>query len=261
MTKPKFLGGLDFCDIELFNLALLAHQGWRLLQQPDTLNVRILKAVYYSQTDFLNAELGSHPSNIWRAVIDGIDALKQGLIRRIGTGFETHAWNDNWIAHDGSLRPYACLVDDPEPPQTVAGFIDQSTRQWNLEKLNTYFLPMDSEVIQSIPISLRVQPDFWAWHYERKGVFSVRSAYRMLACTKEKREAWLDEAATRSNHGATEASYTKLWQIRVPAKLRIILWRLAKQSLSTADVLHHRNIAPASVCDLWGGRFVAPFTT
>jgi hypothetical protein len=125
-------------------------------------------------------------------------------------------------------------------------------RQWNLEKLNTYFLPMDSEVIQSIPISSRVQPDFWASHYERKGVFSVRSGYRMLACTKEKREAWLDEAAKSSNHGVTEASWTKLWQIRVPAKLRIFLWRLAKQSLPTADVLHHRNIAPASVCAICG---------
>jgi hypothetical protein len=48
---------------------------------------------------------------------------------------------------------HACLTDDPAPPQVVAGFTDQSTRQWNLEKLNTYFLPMDSDVIQSIPIS------------------------------------------------------------------------------------------------------------
>jgi hypothetical protein len=74
----------------------------------------------------------------------------------------------------------------------------------------------------------------------------------MLACTKEKREAWLDEAATSSDHVATESGWTKLWQIRVPAKLRIFLWRLAKQSLPTADVLHHRNIAPASLCAICG---------
>jgi hypothetical protein len=50
---------------------------------------------------------------------------------------------------------------------------------------------MDVEVISGIPLSMRCQNDFWAWHYERKGVFSVRSAYRMLVMNREKMTAWL----------------------------------------------------------------------
>jgi hypothetical protein len=86
MIQPKFAGGLGFRDIELFNLALLARQAWRLLQEPDSLSARVLKAVYYPEGDILSARLGGHPSQVWRSILEGRDALCIGLIRRIGDG-------------------------------------------------------------------------------------------------------------------------------------------------------------------------------
>jgi hypothetical protein len=37
MMKPKSEGGLGFKDIHAFNLSMLARQGWRLLQAPESL--------------------------------------------------------------------------------------------------------------------------------------------------------------------------------------------------------------------------------
>ena len=64
MTRPKGMGGLGFRDIELFNLALLAHQCWCILQEPTTLSAKILKALYYPNSSILEAPLGSWPSQI-----------------------------------------------------------------------------------------------------------------------------------------------------------------------------------------------------
>ena len=52
MCWPKETGGLGFRDLQSFNLAMLAKQGWRLIQNEDSLVSRILRAKYYSNGDF-----------------------------------------------------------------------------------------------------------------------------------------------------------------------------------------------------------------
>ena len=174
MTQPKFMGGMGFRDIERFNLALLARQAWRLLQEPDSLSARILKAVYYPNCTVLEAGLGSNPSQVWRSIHEGCDTLKLGIIKRIGTGSETSIWQDNWIPRDHKLRPVCPKT--PNPPQLVSELLDHTTADWNIEVLDEHFYAMDKEAILNIHLSTRVQSDFWAWHYDRRGTFSVRSA-------------------------------------------------------------------------------------
>ena len=87
----------------------MARQVWHILQEPSSLSARILKAVYFPDVDFLSAGLGSSPSRIWRAIVDGKGVLEDGMIRRIGTDEETFIWCMNWLPRDGMMRPFSYI--------------------------------------------------------------------------------------------------------------------------------------------------------
>jgi len=250
MTQPKDMGGLGFKDFELFNLSLLARQAWRVLKYPNSLSASILKGVYFPNNDILHAGFGSHPSQIWRAIVEGRDVLKQGLIRRIGIGNDTLIWEDNWIPRDEFLRPYGS--PNQNPPTRVSELISHAEASWDRQKIMDNFLPMDVPFILGIPICSSEIADSWAWHFERRGEFTVRSAYRMLTATKQRREAWLEGSAGPSSTMQESKDWKALWKVQVPAKIRMFLWRLSKQSLPTEDVRSHRNMSPSSCCGLCG---------
>lgn len=138
LTRPKFCGGLGFRDIELFSLALLSWQAWRILMEPESLSARVLKAKYYISGDLFNADLGAAPSQIWRAVLEGRDVLVQGLIRRIGDGQTTIIWQQNWIPRASNMRPIVSRV--PNPPEYVGALVLPGA-EWDHNAITEIFLP------------------------------------------------------------------------------------------------------------------------
>ena len=195
--------------------------------------------------------MGAHPSQIWRAIIDGRDIMKQGIIRRIWTGEDTMIWEHNWIPRDAIPRPIVSLVHDP--PTRVHELIEQTTTTWKEDLVRSVFVPIDVEAILKIPLCTRRVDDFWAWSREKRGMFTVCSTYRMNQCTKLSRENWL--YGTEGPSTVEESSsWTSLWNTQVPNKICVFLWWLARESIPTYDILHHRNMATSSACQMCGRR-------
>ena len=55
MCEPKSNRGMAFKNLKLFNLALLAKQGWRHQVGHDSLVYRVLKEKYFPICDFIHA--------------------------------------------------------------------------------------------------------------------------------------------------------------------------------------------------------------
>ena len=103
--SSKKEGGLGFRDLHIFNLAMLSHKRWRLLDAPDTLCARVLKAHYYEHGSILNATCPGGASYTFRSILHGKNLLLDGLIWRVGDGSSIRIRHDNWIPRKGSLRP------------------------------------------------------------------------------------------------------------------------------------------------------------
>lgn len=84
---------------------------------------------------------------------------------------------------------------------------------------------MDAAVILSIPLCTRNITDFWSWRKEKKGSFTVRSAYKMLVQTKFNRGGWLEESAGSSSNVSKD--WASLWDTQVPSKIEFFSgdWR------------------------------------
>jgi hypothetical protein len=176
LTKPKITGGMGFRDLRLFNLAMLGKQGWRLIQNPDSLCAHVLKGRYFHDSDFLHAMRNKHSSQMWQAILEGRRVLSRGLVRRIGDETMTSVWNDRWMPNHFGGKP----ITTPASPlvETVSNLLTPSGA-WNSALIKQLFFDVDAHAILSLP-TRGTGDDSWAWELERHGTYSVRSAYRLL---------------------------------------------------------------------------------
>jgi hypothetical protein len=61
----------------------------------------------------------------------------------------------------------------------VSDLLDLEGCDWDYNRIAAIFNPADADAIAKIKLSERRTEDVLAWHPEKSGIFSVRSAYRL----------------------------------------------------------------------------------
>jgi hypothetical protein len=138
MGRSKEAGGLGYRDLECFNLAMLAKQGWRLLQTPNSLVAQILKEKYFPNDSFMDAHLGRKPSYAWRSIWNAKSLLREGLVWRVGDGKSIHIWGDKWLPTQVTHEIQSPIhILDGEAK--VCDLIDENTGWWNIPMVESIF--------------------------------------------------------------------------------------------------------------------------
>ena len=176
LCTPKDKGSMGFRDLRAFNLALLAKQGWRIQQNQNSLVHRIFKAKYFVANSFLEAQLRSRPSYIWRSIVAVKEIIETGSRWNVGNGERVQIWRDWWLLTSESFKVISPRTTHPNS-EMMASFINLETRSWDVTKVRNTFLPHKAQVILGIPISPRLPNDSLIWAWTPNGKFTVNNAY------------------------------------------------------------------------------------
>ena len=164
----------------------------------------------------------------WQGIMHGLELLKKGVIWRVRDGANINIWRDNWLPRDSGLQISA--KKNRTRLRCVSELFMRGSKSWDENLIRHLFYSYDAEEILKLRIPTVGEEDFIAWHYEKNGMFSVKSAYRLALNLKN------NKSETGSSSDAVNGErrlWNIIWKAQVPQKIRIFAWRAATISLPT----------------------------
>lgn len=95
MCQLKSERGLGFKDLYAFKLALLAKQGWHIIQQPHSLVAQVFKARYFPEMDFLQATVKTNSSYCWESMVTSRILIQRGAQWWVSDNLNIKIWGEN----------------------------------------------------------------------------------------------------------------------------------------------------------------------
>ena len=127
----------------------------------------------------------------------------------------------------------------------VPSLIDNDIKWWKVDVINATFLPHEASTILKIPLNYNLPEDCLIWIGKKRGEFTVKNAYHIASSIVDS----IEEGESTSSSSWT-LLWKRIWQQKVPPKLKIFAWRICVNGLPTMQNLNHRGIHYSSFCPL-----------
>lgn len=236
LCNSKLKGGLGFRDLGDFNMALLEKQGWRIIQNPDSLVGRILKARYFPDCSFFEAIAKKNSSFLWRSIIAAKPLLRKGCFWRVGNGQSIRIWKGVW--GKGGME---FDVDDGfrniDGGVCVSELINEHDGAWDENLVRDNFESANSSQILRIPLCSSMPMDRLIWNETASGLFSVKSAYHINR-----------SRAGVSNRDDDDQPWKKLWNTKATPRCKLLVWRICNNVIPIKPPLRRRGFCLEDWC-------------
>ena len=119
----------------------------------------------------MEAELGNNPLFVWRSLLKTRNLIRAATVWEVGDRRSIKIDDHRWLPHPPQFRP------DANKNLRVCDLFNPDTRQWHGQLLSHTFLPTTVAAITHINPGTTTSRDKLIWKENRKGIFSVKSAY------------------------------------------------------------------------------------
>ncbi|CAN1849725.1 Putative ribonuclease H protein At1g65750 [Linum perenne] len=123
----------------------------------------------------------------------------------------------------------------------VADVFIPGVREWDAELVRDLFSEEETEEVLSIPVTSLGGEDKRVWHYSKNGEYTVKSGYHVLL-----------ERVVPMAHLRVEGGWNDIWQLQQLPRVRVMMWRLARDVLPTQERLGRRGMYISDMCGVCG---------
>ncbi|GJR90867.1 RNA-directed DNA polymerase, eukaryota, reverse transcriptase zinc-binding domain protein [Tanacetum coccineum] len=244
VLSSKKNGGLEISSFYASNRALLFKWVWRFFTQESSWRSRFIKVVLGNQ-GVIDSRIMSSRGSPWLDIIRDLFSLKskgidlmQFIRKKIGNGENTSFWNDPWLDSRvlKFVYPRAFALESCNSISVASNlnhpFLTHSFRRLPRGGVEEEQVSLLRHHINDV--ILPNMSDRWIWSLDGSGLFSVKSARRVI-----------------DNTLLPKVDVPTRWVKIIPIKVNIHAWRVCLDKIPTRLNLSIRGIdIPSILCPL-----------
>lgn len=167
----------------------------------------------------------------------------EGLRKNVRSGFNTKVWTDPWIptipprpANDNGIYR--------DPNLYVTHLIDLVSKEWKADLIHELIDPADIPLILGLKPSKSFQVDNYVWSYNKSGLYSVKSGYRVARKLKATAEEVSEPSLTKLK--------AKAWNLKTSRKIKHFIWQAVSGCIASCSRLVDRHCGVDRSCPRCG---------
>lgn len=143
--------------------------------------INTLSAKHIGYQSLLNTvNISPNSSCIWKGIMATKKIIHKGAYFSITKDSNTLIWNDPWIPSIDGFKPDMPLSPSSPCLNLVKSLILDNTNSWKSTLLAELFPTQVVKEIKKIMISPNYHPKSLFWSPSKSGIFSTKSAYRLI---------------------------------------------------------------------------------